>query len=96
MLGEPNVPDIRARFIAVSHGEYAAELSGIAAPVLSFGQKCEGAIAVTGLTSRFTPERIAAIQLDLLATAIELTKAFGGRTDEMEKALERAGQAENP
>jgi DNA-binding IclR family transcriptional regulator len=88
----PGLAAVRERCIAVSHGEFASDLSGIAAPVLGIGNRIEGAVSVTGPTGRFTAERLASFEGALLATAVELTRAFGGDTKDLEAALYRAQQ----
>lgn len=83
---------VRENCIAISHGEYASDLTGIAAPVFGMHDRIEGAIAVTGPTVRFTPERIALSQIALLKAALGLTLAFGGDTKLLEAASFRAEQ----
>jgi len=85
----PGLAEVRERCIAVSYGEFIRDSTGIAAPVFGIGNRIEGAIAVTGPTSRFTAERIASSEIALLRTALELTRAFGGDTKDLERALYR-------
>jgi DNA-binding IclR family transcriptional regulator len=92
----PGLDEVRERCIAVSHGEYTSDLTGIAAPVFGFGDRIEGAIAVTGPTSRFTPERIATAEIALLRTALELTRALGGDAKNLESTLYRAERSQAP
>jgi DNA-binding IclR family transcriptional regulator len=85
----PNDSDlvgVRERYVAVSHGEHAADLSAVSAPVFGIGDRIEGAITLTGPSSRFTPDRIAQMEALLLDTVAELTKAFGGDAEGIERA----------
>lgn len=86
----PGMADIRASYFAVSHGEYAAYLSAVATPVFGFNNRCEGALATTGLTDRFTPERIQEIVVLMLETSARLTDALGGNTEGLLRALHLA------
>jgi DNA-binding IclR family transcriptional regulator len=86
----PGLSEVRESCIAISHGEYTSDLTGIAAPVFGFGNRVEGAVAVTGPTNRFTSERIATSKIELLRTALGLTQAFGGDVKDLEGALHRA------
>jgi DNA-binding IclR family transcriptional regulator len=86
----PGMAAVREHCIAVSHGEYTSDLTGISAPVFGIGNRIEGAVSVTGPTSRFAPERIAVCEGELLRAAIDLTRAFGGDTKDLEGALYRA------
>lgn len=81
---------VRECFVAVSHGEYIRDLSAVAVAVFGIANRCEGAIAVTGLTSRFTTQRIAQIETALLARAVDLTRALGGDCKPLEGALHKA------
>lgn len=82
--------DVRERLIAVSHGEFSGDLSGMSAPVFGIGNRIEGALSLTGPTNRFTPERIASFEVELLKGALALTRAFGGEVKPLETALFRA------
>jgi DNA-binding IclR family transcriptional regulator len=92
----PGLEAVRESCIAVSHGEYTSDLTGIAAPVFGTGNRVEGTIAVTGPVSRFTPERIATAEIALLRTALELTRALGGHSKNLESALFRAERSQPP
>jgi DNA-binding IclR family transcriptional regulator len=48
--------DIRERRVAIVHGENQHQLSAVAAPVRNGTDRCIGAIALSGLTSRFAGE----------------------------------------
>jgi DNA-binding IclR family transcriptional regulator len=48
--------DIRERGVAIVHGENQQQLSAVAAPVRNIADRCIGAIALSGLTSRFAGE----------------------------------------
>jgi DNA-binding IclR family transcriptional regulator len=88
----PGLAKVRERCIAISHGEHANDLSGIAAPVFGLGRRIEGAVSVTGPTSRFTPEQVASFELELLQAAAEMTSAFGGHNEVLKVALAQARQ----
>lgn len=86
----PDLAAVREACHAVSHGEYAAYLSAVSTPVFGFGNKCEGALATTGLTDRFTPQRVDQIVALMLETSIRLTAALGGNTEGLARALHGA------
>jgi DNA-binding IclR family transcriptional regulator len=86
---EPDLAETRQRYFAVSHGESEAGLSGAAAPVFGRGDRLEGAITLTGPSSRFSPERLSSMEPLLLEVCAELTRAFGGDAQGMERALHR-------
>lgn len=48
--------DVRERGVAIVHGENQQQLSAVAAPVRNVADRCIGAIALSGLTSRFAGE----------------------------------------
>jgi len=89
----PELDEIRDSYFALSRGEYTEELMGLSVPVLGLSNRVEGAIALTGPISRFPAEKIASAKVELLKTAIDLTRSFGGDLKGLELALRRAEQA---
>lgn len=71
---------IRSAGIHLSLGERDPEIAGIAAPVLAPGESLIGAIVLSGLMTRFTPDRIAEHTLTVREAAreIEARLGFGG------------------
>lgn len=68
---------IRVQGYAVSHGEWTAEASGIAAPI--FNQKGEiiAALTISGPTQRFTPEKLEKYAVEILGAASEISSMMG-------------------
>lgn len=62
----------------VSRGEWESELCSIAAPVFWAQPGLAGAVGLSGLITRFTPERIAEMTPCLLRGARDLSEVLGG------------------
>lgn len=72
---------IRQQLIAVSHGQPAPDIIGVAAPVFAPpDNRVLGVVAVNGLLRRFNDERIQAMIPVVRRTARELTYSIGGDT----------------
>ncbi|HTH98846.1 MAG TPA: IclR family transcriptional regulator [Stellaceae bacterium] len=76
----PQAETIRANGWAISLGERDPDLAAICAPVFNQEKRLLGAISVSGLVTRFTPERIDAYRpillAELAALAVRLTPAL--------------------
>ncbi|MDX3906500.1 MAG: IclR family transcriptional regulator [Pigmentiphaga sp.] len=76
-LATPSLEPVRKAFACVSHGEYVENLSAVSVPVFGTGNQCEGAIAVTGLSARFTEERVDFFVRQLRRASLKLSRALG-------------------
>lgn len=75
---EPNNPDFaetRARGFAVSRGAREPEVAAVAVPLLGKHNRFRGALAVSGLITRFTDSQIDAFRKALLESAARLKDA---------------------
>ncbi len=70
---------IRKNGWAVSHGEWMAEASGVAAPVFSREEEVVGVITISGPTQRFDEEVIRSYCQILTRSAGEISAAMGSR-----------------
>ncbi|WP_158215360.1 IclR family transcriptional regulator [Candidimonas nitroreducens] len=91
--GTPEGEELRRTCFCVTRGEIEADTAGVAAPVFSMGDKLEGALAITGPAFRYSEEKVQAMRIPLLRTALSLTRDLGGPTAGLEAALFLAEQA---
>jgi len=73
----PALEPVRQALGCISHGEYVENLSAVSVPVFGAGNACEGAMAITGLSVRFTEERVRAFLHELRAASLKLSRALG-------------------
>lgn len=70
----------RAEGVAVSHGEREPAASSVAAPIRAAGRTI-AALAISGPTSRFAPERVIEIAELLKREVRQMQESFAGRMD---------------
>lgn len=75
------IAEIRNRGCAVSFGEWVADASGVAAPILVRGGSVIGALAISGPTSRFTPENVDRYCLQVRRVAMQISESMGYNAD---------------
>lgn len=73
----PGLTPVRDALGCISHGEYVENLSAVSVPVFGAGNHCEGAMAVTGLSVRFTEERVKGFLHELRVSSLKLSRALG-------------------
>jgi DNA-binding IclR family transcriptional regulator len=66
--------------VAVSHGERDQAASAVAAPIQA-GEKTFAALAISGPTSRFTPDRVSEISELVKRAAQQIQDSFAGQMD---------------
>lgn len=71
---------IRENGWAVSHGEWMAEASGVAAPIFGRNEEVVGVITISGPTQRFHDEMIRTYSEILTRSAGQISTAMGSRT----------------
>jgi IclR family transcriptional regulator, KDG regulon repressor len=76
---ETELVKIRKLGFAVSHGEWLADASGIAAPIFDQFNEPVGAISISGPTQRFTPRVIEQFTPPLIHAAVEISRDMGYR-----------------
>jgi DNA-binding IclR family transcriptional regulator len=76
-LYTPDLASVREAVGCVSHGEHIESLSAVSVPVFGPDNRCEGAIAVAGLSNRFTEQRIQTFFQELHAATLTLSRALG-------------------
>lgn len=69
---------IRDSYYCVAHREIEEDGAGIAVPVFGEGQRCEGALSLSGPASRFDAPRVLFMAYQLLVSASALSEATGG------------------
>ncbi len=79
---------IRKKFLASSFGERDPDCAGIAAPVFGPDGKLVGALSVSGPKLRFTKDSTKKMSALVLESAVQLTRALGGRNDDMSAQAE--------
>ena len=79
---------IRNDFITASFGERDPDCAGIACPVFGPDGKLAGALSVSGPKPRFTKDNSRRMSDLLLDSALQLTRALGGRNDAMSRLAE--------
>jgi len=77
--------------IAVADQSYEDEVHGIAAPVFDHNAQASGAIAVATPVSRITPETSRQIEGAVYRAALDITKALGGRPNQIFTVSQKAG-----
>jgi DNA-binding IclR family transcriptional regulator len=70
---------IRKKGVAVSHGEWISDASGIAAPIFDQFNEPVGAISISGPTQRFNPRVIELFTPPLIHAAVEISRDMGYR-----------------
>jgi DNA-binding IclR family transcriptional regulator len=68
---------IRRQGYAESHGEWVAEASGVAAPILGQDGEVLGAISISGPGSRFTPQAVEQYAAEVLKATAQLSRLMG-------------------
>jgi IclR family KDG regulon transcriptional repressor len=62
---------------AVSHGEWIAEASGVAAPIFRKGAEVIGSLSISGPSSRFTPHKVQKYAADIVQAAGQISHFLG-------------------
>jgi len=86
---------VRERLMATSSGEIEAGMTGMASPVFDHSRECVGAVALTGPSTRFTPEAMSAWTPMLLGAAKALTIRLGGNGRLFDAVLAERQQKQN-
>lgn len=81
----------RADGYAVSHGEREPGASSVAAPVVGPDGEVAAALAISGPTSRYTPERVERLVALVLEGARQISEALSGSAVPAASRLEAAG-----
>ena len=68
---------IRQKGYSESHGEWVAEASGVAAPVLGQDGEVLGAISISGPGSRFTAQSVEQYAAEVVKAAAQLSRLMG-------------------
>lgn len=76
---------VRERMLAVSRGEIAKDMGGMAAPVFNANDELEGSLTLSGVASHFDDEAVARFGPVLLDAARRITAALGGDTSPFDK-----------
>jgi DNA-binding IclR family transcriptional regulator len=77
--GDADLSALFAQLPFVSYGERDSETAAAAVPVFSSDGGLVGALAVSGLITRFTPDKLKTIAQALLQHGSALSLALGGR-----------------
>jgi DNA-binding IclR family transcriptional regulator len=83
---------IRESYYCVAHREIEDDGAGIAVPVFGPGQRCEGALVLSGPASRFDAPRVLFMARQLLVAAGGLSDAIGGHGAPLVAAAEKLKQ----
>ncbi|WP_342451268.1 IclR family transcriptional regulator [Piscinibacter koreensis] len=77
---------IRKSLFCVAHREIEEDGAGLAVPVFGPGQRCEGALVLSGPADRFDSRRVTVMVHRLLVAAARLSDAIGGVSDGLDAA----------
>jgi len=70
---------IAGQGFAVSHGEWVADASGVAAPIFAGGREIVAVLTISGPSARFSPERISHFSQRVVEVAAQLSQQMGHR-----------------
>jgi DNA-binding IclR family transcriptional regulator len=68
---------IRERGYALSHGEWTADASGVAAPIFNQRRQMIAALTVSGPTQRFTEDKVAKFSQICIRTGLQISRLLG-------------------
>ena len=79
---------IREQGYAVSHGEWIADASGVAAPIFDQRDRMVAAMTISGPTHRFTPEKIEKFSGNCIRTGLHISRLLGFNPSQNKKGLQ--------
>ncbi|MDY6872492.1 MAG: IclR family transcriptional regulator [Chloroflexota bacterium] len=68
---------IQKRGFALSHGEWTADASGVAAPIFNQRRQMVAALTVSGPTQRFTEDKVDKFAQTCIRTALQISRLLG-------------------
>lgn len=91
-LADTRLPEIAERCWAFSAGERDPEIAAISVPVFGPGKILQGALTVSGPIDRLVQTQVTHATKHLLHASVVATKALGGETAFLERALDQFGR----
>jgi len=79
---------IREQGYAVSHGEWIADASGVAAPIFNQRDQMVAAMTISGPTHRFTPDKIEKFSGNCIRTGLHISRLLGFNPSQNKKGLQ--------
>ena len=76
-LTREELKEIERTLISKSFGQYCVEFASLASPVFNAGGEVICAVAITGPTSRFTPDLVEKACTTLVSNCLAISKEFG-------------------
>jgi DNA-binding IclR family transcriptional regulator len=83
---------ILERGYAVSHGEWTADASGVAAPIFNQRGKMISAMTISGPTQRFTPDKVEKFAQKCIRTGIQISRLLGFNSSKNKKGVQSRRQ----
>ena len=68
---------ILERGYALSHGEWTADASGVAAPIFNQRGQMVAALTISGPTQRFTPDKVDKFANSCIRTGLQISRLLG-------------------
>ncbi len=87
---------IREQGIAISHGEWTIDASGVAAPIFNSRGQMIAALTVSGPTQRFYPEKVDHFTLSATRTALQISRLLGYNPSQHRIGVQPGRQSEPP
>ncbi len=79
---------IREQGYALSHGEWTADASGVAAPIFNQRGQMISALTVSGPTQRFTPDKVEKFANNCKRTALQISRLLGYTPSQNKKGVQ--------
>jgi len=79
---------ILARGYALSHGEWTADASGVAAPIFNQRGQMIAALTISGPTQRFTPDKIEKFSNNCIRTGLQISRLLGYNPQQTRKGVQ--------
>jgi DNA-binding IclR family transcriptional regulator len=76
---------ILARGYSLSHGEWTADASGVAAPIFNQRGQMVAALTISGPTQRFTPDKIDKFSNNCIRTGLQISRLLGYNPSQQNK-----------
>jgi len=79
---------ILQRGYALSHGEWTADASGVAAPIFNQRGQMVAALTISGPTQRFTPDKVDKFSNNCIRTGLQISRLLGYNPQQNRKGVQ--------